>query len=412
MENSLRPTVSIDLDMDPGSLRTLQQEAELGEKAMRQGQPDMAIGFFSSALAKLGREKPGSAHLTHNLLLAHKLRVEQLFIQERHEEAAHLIGQALRLSVSSEHGIDDRFRRNFANLFQDLGLVCFENRQFDACVACSRRALSIFRSPTYNVNLSNALSILKQPPLLSDLTDRVEEKDLGRHVFIACVPKSGSTFLKNVLSDLTGFKELFAVHAAGQNEHDIYIPCVEDLAAENTVTQQHVRASEANIQALQAFQIRPVVLVRNVFDVVVSQLDFYRNGAYFNSYFRGNFAELDTGPQIDLLIDSTVPWFFQFVASWQLAEKEGRLPVRWVTYEEMVNAKVETVSNILQYYDLGASRESIQRSIKRCEADSKRNRFNVGRSGRGKITLTAEQKTRIIRVATHFSNTDLSIVGL
>ena len=62
------------------------------------------------------------------------------------------------------------------------------------------------------------------------------------------------------------------------------------------------RASEANIQLMQAFRIRPVVLVRNIFDAMVSQLDFHRNGAYLNSYFRGDFLTLDETTQIDPLM--------------------------------------------------------------------------------------------------------------
>ena len=77
-----------------------------------------------------------------------------------------------------------------------------------------------------------------------------------------------------------------------------------------------------------------MVLVRNIFDSVMSLLDFYNKGAFQTSYFRCRLAGLDEETKIDLLIENVIPWYFQFVASWDLAEKQKRLEVHWLTYEE------------------------------------------------------------------------------
>ncbi|MBA2703465.1 MAG: hypothetical protein H0U60_06415, partial [Blastocatellia bacterium] len=82
---------------------------------------------------------------------------------------------------------------------------------------------------------------------LSDFSTEITAEQLGRHLFIACVPKSASTFLKNLLVNLTGFRDLFTVYAAGQNEHEIYLPTLREFADLDTVTQQHCRASDANV---------------------------------------------------------------------------------------------------------------------------------------------------------------------
>src|SRR5947208_10982458 len=126
----------------------------------------------------------------------------------------------------------------------------------------------------------------------------ITPEQLGRHLFIACVPKSASTFLKNLLLNLSGYRDLFTVYAAGQTEHEIYLPTLRESAHLDTVTQQHCRASDANVHLMQAFGIRPVVLVRNIFDSVMSLLDFYDQGAFQTSYFRADWPVLDKETKI------------------------------------------------------------------------------------------------------------------
>ena len=404
--------INIEGDYDPEFARIVQQEVDLGVRSLQQQQPDMSITFFQSARAKVAPDFPFYDHLSHNLLLAYKKRIEQLFEQKRNAEAASLLEDALGLEITGQMANDEVFLRAFADAFYNLGLVCFENLQFEACVRCCRKALSLNHSLTYYVNLTNALSVLKRPLLLSDLTNRVAPDQLGKHIFIACVPKSASTFLKNVLAELTGYRDVFAVFAAGQNEHDLYLPSLVETADTNTVTQQHCRASEANIQLMQGFGIRPIVLVRNIFDSIISQLDFYRQGAFFNSYFRADFMGMDQETQIDLLIDNLTPWYLQFVASWHLAEKERRLEIMWLTYEELTANKPQSIETVLAFYGLGASKKNIERAIASTEAQTRRNRFNKGVAGRGAKTLTDEQKSRIISLTRYFPETDFSLIGL
>lgn len=410
---SAGPTlVEIEGEYDPEFAKTIQQQIDLGVRSLEQNQPDMAITFFRSARAKVTADFPFFDHLVHNELLALKQRIEQLLAQGRTDESLDLLDEALKLDLGGNVASEASVISSFADHFHNLGLVFFENLQFEACIRCTRRAIAIHPSQIYYVNLTNALSVLKQPLLLSDLSPHLTEADIANHIFIACVPKSASTFLKNVLVGLTGYRELFGVFAAGQNEHDLYMPSMIELADVNTVSQQHCRASEANIMLMQALGIQPVVLVRNIFDAIISQLDFYRNGAYFNSYFRSHFLELDEATQIDLLIDNLTPWYLQFVASWQLAEKERRLEVMWLTYEELTSDKQTSIQKVLEFSGLGAPGKDIQKVISQTEAEARRNRFNKGVAGRGAKTLTENQKSRIILLTKYYPNTDFGLIGL
>ena len=411
MIREARQTLTAELE-DKNLAGMLQQEIDLGIKALQQNNPDMAMTFFRSALSKVSLDFPFYDHITHNLLLAYKQRAEQLLLSERNDEAKAMMEQALDLEISGAMVEDHTFRRTFADAFQGLAVIFFQNREFEAAVECGRKAIATEPCPTYHVNLTNSLAILKQPPLLSDFTTRITPLQLKKHIFIACVPKSASTFLKNVLTSLTGYKDLFAVYSPWQTEQELYLPSIVEYADRNTVTQQHCRASEANVQMMQAFGIRPVVLVRNIFDAVVSLYDFYHRGAFFNTYFRETFHQLDETKQVDLIIDNVVPWYLQFVASWGQAEKEGRLEVYWLTYEDLTKNKVESIQQLLEFYGLGASPADIKRLIAAEESDTRKNRFNKGVTGRGKTVLTELQKQRIIGLIEYYPGTDFSRIGL
>jgi len=391
---------------------TVQQEVDLGVRALSDKNAEMAIVFFQSALQKLEVRHTFHDHLVHNLLLSYKVQIEQKLEDGEHLSAASILERALELEILGEMALDDGFRKRFAGVFDGLGVVFLKSRNVDESVRCCRKAISIYPLSGFRINLENALRASGESAVLSDYSCEPNDKGVGRHIFIACVPKSGSTFLKNVLVSLTGYRDAFMVYTPGQFEQDLYLPMLDSVTGDDTVTQQHCRASDANVQLMQAFGIRPVVLVRNIFDCVVSLLDFYNRGAFSNSFFRGDYSSLDEETRIDLLIDNLVPWYFQFVASWSLVEKQRRTDLMWLSYEDMIDDKPKTISEVLGFYGLGAPRRGIERRIKEIESKKRRTRFNKGVAGRGASRLSYEQKDRIKSYARYFPTTNFSRIGL
>src|SRR2546427_4217409 len=390
----------------------LQPEVDLGGQALERESADMAVTLFQSALQKLTIDQPFYDHLVHNLLLSYELLIKKLLMQGDTTTALDFLRAALRLEIRGEMAEDSTFLRKFAGAFQSLGIVFFQNSLNEESVLCCRKAISVYPSPGSYVNLTNSLSATGLRAKLSDFMIEITPEQLGRHLFIACVPKSASTFLKNLLLNVTGYRDLFTVYAAGQSEHEIYLPTLRESAELDTVTQQHCRASDANVHLMQAFGIRPVVLVRNIFDSVMSLLDFYNKGAFQTSYFRADWPALDEAMKIDLLIENVIPWYFQFVASWDLAEKQKRLEVHWLSYEELIADKPSSVLKVLEFYGLGASRRGVEQRIRDIESEERKIRFNKGVTGRGRSGLNDRQKEQISRLTRFYPSTDFSRIGL
>jgi hypothetical protein len=394
-------------------LRQLKSEVDRGIEFMNGGRPDRSILIFKEVATQVDKASSIYDILQHNLLTAYKQRIEQLLKEESVTPINRYLPEVFELELAGALKDDAKFRGGFADVFRQIAMNFHEARQHEASLACIRRAIQVQPSPAYYVDLTNAIAFTKKPARLEDYTRDYPREQLGRHIFITCSPKSGSTFLKNVLVGVTKFRDVFSVYSALQNEHELDMPQIAKFGNINTVTQQHARASEANIQLMQAFGISPVVLVRNIFDTTMSLLDFYRQGFTFSTFFdRDEFRAFDEQQQIELLIEYAIPWYFQFVSSWQRAEKQGRLKVVWLTYEEMIADKPGTVDRVLGFHGIACPRAEVVRQIALTESDSDRNRFNKGVAGRGKVGLTERQKDRIRSLARHFPSTDFAVIGL
>src|SRR6187551_3281662 len=98
-------------------------------------------------------------------------------------------------------------------------------------------------------------------------------------ILLACMPKSGSSFLSAALAQAAGYPLYQFVYTYDRNEQDLYLPAlVSGLGLPSpTVTQQHVRATGSNLDLTQVFNLRVVLLVRNLFDALVSLRDHILN---------------------------------------------------------------------------------------------------------------------------------------
>ncbi len=398
---------------DQGLAMQIRNDFEIATAKLNQGDAETALILFKGLLQKAQPRLPVYDAIVQNLATAYKRRIDKL-VRDRADLAvtSQLAQEAMTLELRGAWLQDKEFRGHFADVFHNIALLFSRNHHYSISLPILRKAISIEPCPTYYVSLANALAGTKEPARLSDFTTAYRSEQLGKHIFIACAPKSGSTFLKNVMVALTKFRPIFSVFAALQNEHELDLPVWVKFGKTNTVTQQHCRASEANIQLMQAFGIRPIVLVRNIYDTTISLRDFYRTGFTETTYYnREDFDKSTEEQQTDLIIDNVLPWYFQFISSWQRAETDKRLEVFWLRYEDMIRDKAGTAERLLSFYGLSAERPTIEHVVANTEGDTRRNRFNKGVAGRGEL-LTANQKARIAALARHYPSADFGCVGL
>lgn len=230
-------------------------------------------------------------------------------------------------------------------------------------------------------------------------------------VFVTCFPKSGSTFLVSALAEATGYTRQFLGYDH-LNEQDLYLPALIDTYNMNVVCHQHTRATGTNLELMSEFGIQPVVLVRDIFDCLVSLRDHLeresRRTPVFNA--REEFLGKPHTGQFDELIDLALPWYVNFITSWKAADANG-LPVLWLTYEDMMADKADAVRRVLGFYDLSRFADRAGDAISRIDSGSG-TRFNKGVSGRGQEQLSADQRQRIIDRFRHYPDIDFTTIGI
>lgn len=238
----------------------------------------------------------------------------------------------------------------------------------------------------------------------------------SRCIVISAMPKSGSTFLSNALAGIVGYEHGYAACNYFNVEQELYRPKLIDNYGKGIVVQQHFKANPANLQLLQEFGLRPIVQVRNIFDVVVSLRDHLmqeRLGNIPAVYPSSQFREFDQSAQFDYIVECVVPWYLSYFASWYEAAEARRIDFLWVVYEDAGGDWPGTIERVLHFYEIGVDMDRVAQVVEYMKVEPRaKTRLNVGVSGRGRATLSAEQQARIVALTRHYPEIDFSRIGI
>lgn len=248
-------------------------------------------------------------------------------------------------------------------------------------------------------------------------------------ILLACMPKSGSTMLATILESMPGMDTAKLVPAYKRREQELCINAIEriqirsagrlrrwrnELADEGTheqapqgyVAQHHVRYSTPTEKILTNYNLKPVVLVRNIFDIVPSVRDHYRNASTDMSmaYVGEEMTNWSDDQLHNFIADMVVPWYFNFYRSW--LDRSDKL---LVTYEALVRDTPEIVAEVLDYCGVSYREEDVDRAI--AASAQKDTRKNKGVTGRGD-QLSDKVRAKIAAYADYYPDVDFRPIGL
>lgn len=220
-------------------------------------------------------------------------------------------------------------------------------------------------------------------------------------IVVAAAPRTGSTFLFNTLMEVTKLTQFRLSSGYSTNEHDLYLPALCMMNNCGCVSQMHMKGTFHNASLINRFKIRQIILVRNIYDIVVSLLEELRKKEEHTGYHNGqdgfSFLWLDRATKnmddeslIDMIIDLAIPWYVNFYVSWYRLTEQNIVNPIWVNYEDMMNDKKNTIVSILNFFDFPFNGE-----INSTILNEKYSTYNKGNSGRGNILLSDERKSRI-----------------
>ena len=184
-------------------------------------------------------------------------------------------------------------------------------------------------------------------------------------LFIAGLPKSGTTWLESMLSNYPGFHDLLIPDVASHElssggSHDYELPADMFSRFENmlVVTKMHIRGSPNNVATLRAAGLRYAVLYRDLRDVAVSHVFYVRQVPWHPEYPLYTNCSLEDG--LSLFAERTLLQFAEWVRSWhENADPESCLILK---YEDMLSDSAAALALVARHFQLDDS-EAVVSSI-------------------------------------------------
>lgn len=239
----------------------------------------------------------------------------------------------------------------------------------------------------------------------------------NRLILIAAYPRSASNYLSYLISETLGFERRKLSMGTGFFHETIYLPKLVDSLSTNSVVTQHIRANSELRSFIHELDLKIIILVRNIFDVIISYNDYISKhgwspldpdkGSKYPEFCKDYF-DFEDSVKFDYIIEMVVPWYISFYVSWyNYTVAEKNIKGIWLTYEKLFEEQKSSLLSIFKFYDFETDESVIEELIK---SNVKVN-YNKGYSGRGK-QLTNSQKDRVRSYTSFFPSIDFSLIGL
>ncbi len=227
-------------------------------------------------------------------------------------------------------------------------------------------------------------------------------------VMLAFAPKAAGTFLRTATIYAVDGQLARVVHAQGGRDATPYLPIylmylAENLPAKTLVTHVHMQAFPANRHLIEALDLRPVIMLRSVPDMLVSYLDMLEQEPlssvhWLNAAIPPGFLAWDYAARADFVIDIIAPWYASYYATWldYVREAPGRVCVQ--RYADVVDDTASVVEAIAAHSRIVRPFEQCERAVAMAQRERKLLRFNKGEQGRGNRFLDEKQRARIARL--------------
>ena len=243
-----------------------------------------------------------------------------------------------------------------------------------------------------------------------------------KSILIACMPKSGSTFLANTIANLHCFAKYSLVPAYGFREQEIEEARIlsfnenvlfnrkynKEAKSKFFVAQHHVRNSKITDEICERHKIFRVILCRNLKDIIFSLKDHFVDESIYTSSARvpSEYFSWEEDKKEEFIVDFIMPWYINFFIGWSKYNDDF---TKIIWYEDLIANKVETISSILKAAEFTQINEDdiIAAVNTKPKATDRRstNRFNKGISGRGK-NLSEIASAKLLKLLDYYKLDD------
>ena len=227
-------------------------------------------------------------------------------------------------------------------------------------------------------------------------------------VLLAFPPKCAGTFLRAAAIHAVDGQLTRVVHAQGGRDATPYLPTYilylsGGFPACTLVTHVHMQALPANRHFLEALDLKPSIMLRNVPDMLVSYLDMVESepasaNHWLNVAIPDAFARWDGEARADFLIETIMPWYASYFSTWLAFARQAPERVQILRYGDVLSDPARVLGLLLSHAGLPRSAQVCELAVDAAWETRHDNRFNRGVAGRGRERFTPAQLRRIERL--------------
>jgi hypothetical protein len=231
-------------------------------------------------------------------------------------------------------------------------------------------------------------------------------------VLFAFPPKAAGTFLRTAALYAVDGQLVRTIHAQGGRDAQFYLPIFLTYYSgafgnDPMVSHVHMQALAANRHFIEAFDLKPVVMLRSIPDMLRSfaemiEADPAARADGLNCPVPEDFCAFSPARKADFLIDFLAPWYAGFYATWLEWAQQAPERICLLHYAAFRANPAGELSRALAHSGLPESDEICRAAVDRAWKERHTIRFHRGEDGRGQDYFTPEQMARIARTLSYF----------
>jgi hypothetical protein len=186
-------------------------------------------------------------------------------------------------------------------------------------------------------------------------------------LFVAGLPKSGTTWMERMLSSYPGYREIMIPDAVehevrNKGSHDFDLPTdlferLEDMLA---VLKLHIHGSSHNARILQSANVPYLIMYRDLRDVAVSHVFYIKRTPWHPEY--PDYKGLSVKEGLLRFGKTLLPDFVQWIHSWHAnRDPENSLVVR---YEDLLGNTFENFRKVARLFGLPDDSDTVKSIVK------------------------------------------------
>lgn len=231
-------------------------------------------------------------------------------------------------------------------------------------------------------------------------------------VLLAFAPKSAGTFFRSAVIEAIDGQLGRIVHAEGGRDPSPYLPYLLSyfmggMTADTLVTHIHMPASVGNRHIIDAFDLKPVIMIRSIPDMLASFLDMLEKDPAtpmgLSFLVPDGFAAMPRAQKADLLIDILAPWYVQYFANWISFANEAPGRICILTYDDFCTDPAASLEKALAHAGVPRDREECKEALDAVWEERNIFRYNRAQQGRGGRYFTPAQIECIARMLSYYS---------